>query len=162
VDVHLHEHPLPGKDRSYELLLPDRARVTLIVRGPDGRRELAATAPDRDSPDFTLALSEAQAVTLGMLLSGLVVTGHDAGEPAVLDQPVQVVTLELTADSPVLGRIPDGLDDEERARVLAVIRDDTPELVESDPSRVPEAGDRLVVAARPEELEAVRRRLGAR
>nr|WP_249419839.1 TrkA C-terminal domain-containing protein [Rhabdothermincola salaria] len=97
-----------------------------------------------------------------MLLSGLVVTGHDAAAPAVHDEPVQVVTLELAADSPALGRVPDELADEGRARVLAVIRDDTPELVEDDPSRALRVGDRLVVAARPEELDAVRHRLGAR
>ena len=71
-------------------------------------------------------------------------------------------TLTVPAGSPAVGRRLADIDlpDPEGARVLAVIRDDTPELLEDDPDRPVQPGDRLVLVGRPGPRAELRSQLG--
>jgi Trk K+ transport system NAD-binding subunit len=76
------------------------------------------------------------------------------------DGSVDVTTVRFGAGSPAVGRtvseipMPPGSE----AVVLAVVRDDTPQLLEDMDERRCQPGDRLVVAARPEHVEGLRAR----
>jgi Trk K+ transport system NAD-binding subunit len=71
---------------------------------------------------------------------------------------VHVETVTISAASPAVGRPVDQLErpDPDAATVLAVIRDDTPELVEEDAGRPCRPGDRLVIAGHPGALRELR------
>jgi Trk K+ transport system NAD-binding subunit len=79
-------------------------------------------------------------------------------------QPVDAAnlrTVTLPAASPAIGlrlhdlEVPDSID----AQVIAVIRDDTDDLIETDPERTCRAGDRLVIVGRPGSMSALVQRL---
>ena len=74
----------------------------------------------------------------------------DAGE-------VAIETVTLRPSSPAVGRpmTEISLAGDSEAAVLAVIRDDTPDLIEDDEGRCCQPGDRVVIAARRDRLSAV-------
>ncbi|HSK92360.1 MAG TPA: TrkA C-terminal domain-containing protein [Euzebyales bacterium] len=152
MDISIREHTLPGIGRRYDVTLGDGRRLSVII-GRTGFRELSITDGTADEPSAVVALSQAQALAVAALLSGArfsLAPASVAAAPEAEEDVVTVNTVTLTDTSPAIGHsvseieLPAGSD----AAVLAVIRDQTPELVE-DPARVPcEPGDRLVVAAR--------------
>jgi K+/H+ antiporter YhaU regulatory subunit KhtT len=157
MDVNVREQRIPGVGRLYQLPLGDGWMVSVVVDARSGERELDITSPEHDRPDLKVHLSEAHAVTLAALLSGVrfVFESEPQHAPA---GGVHVETVVIGAGSPAAGRTVDEIEvpDAEAARVLAVIRDDTPDLIEDDTTRVCQPGDRLVLAGRPVPLEELR------
>jgi K+/H+ antiporter YhaU regulatory subunit KhtT len=160
MDVNVRERRVPGVGPQYELRLPDGTAVVVTIELATGERELTTLAPGADAPDHVLRLGEAAAVTLATLLSG-VRFAFDSEPSDVPTGGVHVETVTIPAASPAVGRAVDELPlpDPVEATVLAVIRDDTPEVVEEDPGRLCEPGDRLVIAGRPEPLHRLREHL---
>lgn len=154
-EVHVRDRRIPGFGHLFELPLPDGTIISVVDEDDTGHRELILLAAGEDEPRARVTLPGAHAETLGALLSGMrLVFDRD-------DQPragVQVTTVPVAAGSPAAGRrvhhIPLPAPDD--ARVLAVIRDDTPELVEDDADRPCQPGDRLVLAGRPKAIEELR------
>lgn len=156
MDISIQEQALPGIGRRYDVAVDGQRRLSVIV-GRTGLRELSISDDDADEPSAVVSLSQAQALAVAALLSGARFSLHSQPEPyaAQPEQPtdadvVAVHTVTLTNTSPVIGHsvaeieLPAG----SNAAVLAVIRDQTPELIE-DPAREPcRPGDRLVIAAR--------------
>ena len=155
MDVTIREQTLPGIGRRYDVKVGHRRRLSVIV-SRTGLRELSISDDDADDPTAVVSLSQAQALAVAALLSGARFSLEPDAHPAApkwvtMDQDVVTVsTVTLTDSSPAIGHslseieLPPG----SNAAVLAIIRDETPELVE-DPARVPcWPGDRLVVAAR--------------
>ena len=68
-----------------------------------------------------------------------------------------IETVTLGPSSPAIGRPMEdvALTGDDQAAVLAVIRDDTPELVEQEEGRRCQPGDRVVIAVRRERLSDV-------
>jgi Trk K+ transport system NAD-binding subunit len=97
---------------------------------------------------------------LAALLSGIRFVIQQPEEHQPVDA-ANLRTVTLPAGSPALGLRLHDLDvlDSIDARVIAVIRDDTDDLIETDPERPCEAGDRLVVVGRPGSMSALVRRL---
>ncbi len=155
-EVHVRDRRVPGFGHLFEVPLPDGSIVSVVSQDHTDDRELLLLAPGQDEPHARITLPSAHAETLGALLSGMrLVFDHD-------DQPrsgVQVTTVPISAGSPAAGHrvqdIPVPAPDE--ARVLDVIRDDTPELVEDDEDRPCQPGDRLVLAGRSRAIEELRR-----
>jgi Trk K+ transport system NAD-binding subunit len=81
-----------------------------------------------------------------------VVTGPEEDEQPLAAANLRTVT--LSAGSPAIGRRLHDIQvpDPEHAKVIAVIRDDTADLIETDVERPCRAGDRLVLVGRPEAL----------
>ena len=155
-EVHVRDRRIPGTGHLFEIPLPDGSIVSVVLEDDSNDTELHLLAPDEDEPRARIRLPAAHAKTLGALLSGMRLTFDQDEQPRV---GVQVSTVLIGAGSPAAGHrvrhIPVPAPDE--ARVLAVIRDDTPEIVEDASDRPCQPGDRLVLAGHPRGIEDLRR-----
>lgn len=153
--VNVREFPLPGAARLFEMSLSDGTALRISTKIDSDGSELGVIPAGTDEAAVGVRLTAAEATTLVSLLSGvlLVIRSYDdeSGDTAALR------TVTIGAASPAVGRLLDELDtgDPDEARVVAVIRDDTRQLIEEDPMRRLEAGDRLVVVGRRPALERV-------
>jgi TrkA domain protein len=157
MEVHVREQKIHGVGQLFQLPLDDGWTISVIVHARTGERELDVLSPGEDDADVKVHLTEAHAITLATLLSGVRFVFEDRPEPKPADG-VHVETVVIGAGSPAVGRtiqeLP--LPSPEDARIIAVIRDDTPQLIEDDLARACLPGDRLVVAGRPGTLEELR------
>ncbi len=155
-DVHIREQQLPGIGRRFDLDVEDRLTLTVVARR-DGSRDIAVSEMGADQPRRSVHLPREQAVAVGSLLLGARFCEGDARDGRAVD----VGTVVLGAGSPAIGRVPSQIPllDGSDAAVVAVARDDTPQLLEDDRHRACESGDRLVVAARRDWLDEVIRQL---
>ena len=159
-EVHVREHPLPGNARMFCMTLADGSIVTLSTTSESTDRVLEVTPPDSDESVVAVHFNAPESTTLAALLSGIrfVVRTPDEAQPV---DAANLRTVTLRAGSPAVGRrlhdleIPDSID----AQVIAVIRDDTDDLIETDPDRPCQPGDRLVVVGRPGSMSDMVRRL---
>lgn len=156
MDVRIRELDLPGIGRRYDLALREDLRLTVIV-GRDGTRQVAIARDTRDEPDAIVTLTHDEAVAAAALLTGARFSIEDDATAAGAGERVAVETVTIDERSPAVGRsvrdVP--LPSDSDAAILAVIRDDTAELVEDDGDQPCRPGDRLVVAARKERLAEV-------
>lgn len=156
-DVHIREKALPGIGRRFDLDVEDGLTLIVVARR-DGSRDIAVSERGADEPRRSVHLGRQEAVAVGSLLLGARFSdGGDGSEGSALD----VTSVVLGPLSPANGRIPAEipLPGGSDAAVVAVARDDTPQLLEDDRHRPCQPGDRLVIAARRDLLEAVVRHL---
>jgi TrkA domain protein len=149
-EVHVREHPVPGNARLFHLTLSDGTLLAISTDVDTTDRELSIIPPSSDEAAATVHLTSAESTTLAALLSGIRFVIRQAEH----EQPVDAAnlrTVTLPAGSPAIGlRLHDfEVPDPTRARVIAVIRDDTDDLIEADPDRPCHAGDRLILVGRP-------------
>lgn len=156
-DVHIREQKLPGIGRRFDLDVGDGLTLIVVARR-DGSRDIAVSEKGADEPRRSVHLGREQAVAVGSLLLGARFSdgGGDSG-----GSTLDVSTVVLGARSPAIGRIPTEipLPSGSDAAVVAVARDDTPQLLEDDQHRPCESGDRLVIVARDDRLGGVMRHL---
>lgn len=156
MDIHIREQALPGIGHRYELSLGHRRWLAVIVKN-DGRREINIGSDHADEPDAIATLAQAQAVAIASVLTGARFSIDTSDDPGVDSDVVNVETVTLTERSPAIGRtvgeIP--LLHDSDASVLAVIRDETPDLIEDTAKQPCQAGDRVAVAARRDRLAEV-------
>ena len=160
MDVRMRELRLPGIGHRYELSLDDGRRLVLVVQD-SGRREISIGGGAGDRPEVAASLTQDQAVAVAAILTGArfsIDTSEDERTPA---SEVGVETIILNERSPAVGRLARdvALPSDSDATILAVIRDDTQEIVEHDASGPCQPGDRVVVAARQDRLAEVVRQL---
>lgn len=150
-EVHIREHALPGIGRRFDLDVGDGAMLIVVTRR-DGSREISVREKGADEPRGAILLHREQAVAVGSLLLGATFSDDDSAPTSV-----DVATVLLGPDSPAVGRLPGEVDlpGGADAAVVAVARDDTPQLLEDDRTRPFAPGDRLVIAARPDRLDEV-------
>lgn len=152
MDVRVQQQLLPGIGHRYEVLLDQRRLVIVVQR--NGRRELAIVQ-GTDEHRATVALSQDEAVAVAAILTGARFSIDTSADANVGDVDVHTVT--IGPGSPALGHtapevpLPAGVD----AEVLAVIRDETPELVEDEAVATIGLADRLVIAVRRDQAELV-------
>lgn len=160
MDVRVRELRLPGIGHRYELSLDNDRRLIIVVQG-NGRREISILSGVRDEPDVAASLTQDQAVAVAAILTGARYSIDTSEDERTSTSEVGVETVTLNERSPAVGRLARDvplLRDSEAA-ILAVIRDETPELVEDDTTQPCQAGDRIVVAARRDRLDDVIRQL---
>jgi K+/H+ antiporter YhaU regulatory subunit KhtT len=159
-EVHVREIPLPGNARLFSMTLADGSVVTLSTAHGSADRTLQVTPPACDEAVVSVHFTAAESTTLAALLSGIrfVITEPEDAQPA---DAANLRTVTLHAGSPAIGRrLHDlGAPPDVDAQVIAVIRDDTDDLIETDPDRPCEAGDRLVIVGRPGSMSAMIRAL---
>ena len=157
MDIQIREQRLPGIGRRYDLALDRRRTLTVVVNDRSGGRELSVVSGDAEEPDVTVTLTQDQAVTLAALLTGARFSIDTTGDSRVDADEVVIETVTLGPASPAIGKPMEGvaLTGDDEAAVLAVIRDDTPELVEQEEGRRCQPGDRVVIAVRRERLSDV-------
>ena len=152
-DVHIREEELPGIGRRFDLDVDEGLSLVVVARR-DGSRDIAVSEKGADATRRSVHLGREQAVAVGSLLLGA--RFSDAGgkrDECALD----VSTVVLGESSPAVGRIPAEipLPTGSDAAVVAVARDDTPQLLEDDRHRPCEPGDRLVIVARRDRMDEV-------
>lgn len=152
-DVHIREEGLPGIGRRFDLDVDDGLTLIVVARR-DGSRDIAVADNGEDRTRGSVHLGREQAVAVGSLLLGARFSGtDDAPDESGLD----LSTVVVGNGSPAVGRtpaeipLPAGSD----AAVVAVARDDTPQLLEDGQHRPCQAGDRLVIVARRDSLDDV-------
>ncbi|HSJ91332.1 MAG TPA: TrkA C-terminal domain-containing protein [Ilumatobacter sp.] len=148
-EVHVREHPLPGNSRLFTITLADGAEVTIVTDPTSPSRQLAITRPGADEPIAKLRMTGVESTTIAALLSGIRFV-IERGDVAPVNA-ANLRTVVLPAGAYAVGLRLDELrePDPENARVIAVIRDDTSDLIEDDPERPCAPGDRLVLVGRP-------------
>ena len=155
MEINVREVQLPGVGVRFELDHHDGGTL-FVVAERSGRRHLGATRSGEDRPAWSVELDQRQAVTIAALLLGARFTvdagqgdgggGGGGGDDA---ETVVVDTVQLGPDSPLLGRTLTEISLEDPdAMVLALIDDETPALVEHQPTRRCRPDDRVVLAAR--------------
>ncbi|HEX6248453.1 MAG TPA: TrkA C-terminal domain-containing protein [Nocardioidaceae bacterium] len=161
-EVHVREHPMPGNRRVFSLTLPDGTLLTVATDPDERARDLSVTPLGSDAAAVSVRLSDVEATTLAALLSGVRFTVEVAPDQGPVDA-ANLRTMTIRAGSPAVGRRLHDLESPQPqdATVIAVIRDDTPDLVETDPQRPCRPGDRLVLVGRPGAMrDLVRHLLG--
>lgn len=156
----MREHPLPGNARMFCMTLADGTILTLSTSSESTDRTLEVTPPYSDESVVAVHFNAAESTTLAALLSGIRFVIQQPEEHQPVDA-ANLRTVTLPAGSPAVGLrlhdldVPDSID----ARVIAVIRDDTDDLIETDPDRPCQPGDRLVIVGRPGSMSDMVRRL---
>lgn len=147
--INVYEQALPGLGQRFELQLDDD-HVLGMVALRNGRRQLTRRRVGDDEAATLIDLDRDQAVTIGALLLGAQFSLTSQGDTIPADQVI-VETITIADDAPAIGTSArDALGDlVSDVAVLAVIRDQTAEIVEHDPDLALCAGDRVAIAARP-------------
>jgi K+/H+ antiporter YhaU regulatory subunit KhtT len=161
-EVHVREHALPGSARLFHVTLADGTLVSIGTDPDEPGAALSLTPAGSDDAAATAHCSPAEATTLAALLAGVRFVVHADREVGPIGA-ANLRTLTLPAGSPAVGRTIAEIEvpHPDDAQVIAVIRDDTPALLENDPGRTCQPGDRLVIVGRPGSMsELVRHLLG--
>lgn len=160
MNVRIREQSLPGIGHRYDVSVGEDRHLIVVVQRAGGR-EISISRRGADAPMTSLALSHDQAVAVAALLSGARFSIESDPEGDAPSGDVGVETVTLGERSPAVGRtarevpLVAGSD----AAILAVIRDDTPQLLEDEATEPCRVGDRVVVAARRDRLAEVIREL---
>lgn len=160
-DLTVQAQRLPGIGWRYTVPAAQDRRLVVVVedRGP---RHLVIVDPAQDQPLTAVRLTDADATAVAALLTGArfrFAPTDDVQERAGGDDgEVVVETLPIGSDSPLVGLRQADVAARlgERASLLAVLDDGTSQLVELDPGRGIQPGDKLVVAARRVRLQEIR------
>jgi TrkA domain protein len=160
MDIQIREQRLPGIGHRYELVVDGRRSLVVVVQDR-GRRELGVVSGGAEEPDVAVSLTQAQAVALAALLTGARFSIDTIGDDRIDAGEVAIETVTLGPSSPAVGRPMAEIRfvGDRDAAVLAVIRDDTPELIEHEEGRRCQPGDRVVIAARRDRISAVAEQL---
>ena len=160
MNVRVREQRLPGVGHRYDIELEDGRHLFVVVQG-DGRRAVGIVDPRADRPDASATLSQDQAVAVAAILTGARFSIDTSEDHRIAGDEVAVETILLGDASPAVGRVAEevahsaGPD----VAILAVIRDETPDVVEDSLTEPIRPGDRIVVAARREQVDTLVRQL---
>lgn len=147
---------LPGVGWRYDIPLARGMRLLVLVEDR-GRRHLILADEGQGTEESWLSvpMTEEQSLAVAALLTGaqltLVHRGSDDGLDRRESAPDTLIeSVLVTASSPIRGLPPSALTArlEGQAELLGVVCDDTPQILEDDPNRPLQAGDRVVLAAR--------------
>jgi len=160
--VNVREFPLPGAARLFEVALSDGAALRISTESDSAR--LGVIPAGDDEAIVNLRLTTAEATTIASLLSGVRIVLQADGDAAAdaVDDAAASRIVTVRAGSPAIGKLLHELDipDPDHATVVAVIRDDTRQLLEEDPNRRTKEGDRLVVVGWPQAIGRLVQYLG--
>ncbi len=157
MNITIRQQPLPGIGQRYEIDL-SKTRRLVVVATPDGGRTMGVVASSADDVPM-VDLSREQATMLGALLLGAHFSIDVAADPTVHGDTVIVDTVTIPCDAPSVDRRPSDIlpEDPRSAQVLGIVRDRTPEILESDRDSPLRPGDQVALAARAIDMERVRR-----
>jgi TrkA domain protein len=147
------EQDLPGIGRRYQLQDANGQTVTVILHH-SGRRDLYLARPTSGETDVA-SFTDDQARRLGALLAGVYFKPAAVAQVEAVIGGLLIDWVTLHDHSPGVGRTIAELEVRRRTRmtVAAIVRGDAA-MVAPEPSTTLEAGDRLIVIGRPEDLGA--------
>ena len=149
----LAERDLPGVGKAYSLETLDGARLLVVVH-QTSRRDLYITPPDAEEPAASVALSDEQAREFGAALAGAFYKPAALAEVEAVVDGLVIDWVTLRDGSPAAGRTIAELEIRRQTRmtVVALVRPGTAPVIAPEPHERLEAGDRLIVIGRPEDL----------
>ena len=147
----IQETELPGIGRRFDLSCVDGS-VSVVIHH-SGRRDLYVREARARNEPVSLSLTDHQARQLGAILGGAYF------KPAVVEEMEAVIGdllidwVTLTEDSPATGKSIAELGIRQRTHMtIAAIARPSETIIAPEPDVVLQAGDRLVVIGRPEDL----------
>lgn len=148
----INEQDLPGIGRRYEIAAGRGQQLVLVIHH-SGRRDLYVMQRHSDEPRCAVELTDDEARRIGAILGGAFF------KPALMEEIEDIVGefvvdwVTLAEGSPAVGRSLADLEVRRRSgmSVIAIIRGKTT-ITAPDPSEVLQAGDRLVVVGRHEDV----------
>jgi len=150
--VRVREHRLPHGGRLFSVTLSDGTLISIDLEPASATRRLSVTPPGGDTATARVTFRDQEATVVAAILSGMrfVVEGYEEYG----DHPVRAInlrTVTIGPASPAVGRRLAELEGPVpgEAQVIGVIREETPDLIERDPSLTCQPGDRLVVVGKP-------------
>jgi TrkA domain protein len=148
------EQDLPGIGRRYQLRDANGQLITVVVHH-SGRRDLYLGRPTSGETDVA-SFTDDQARRLGGLLAGVIFRPAAVAQVEAVIGGLLIDWVTLLPTSPAVGRTIAELEIRRQTRmtVAAVVRGDAA-IVAPEPELRLEAGDRLVVIGRPEDLPAL-------
>ena len=152
----IHEQELPGIGRRYSVQA-DGGEVSVVIHH-SGRRDIyIADMHGRTSPAVA-SLSDDQARRLGAVLAGAYFQPTLTRRIEAVVGGLLIDWVTVAADAPGAGRSIAELEIRRQTRmtIVAVLRGDDA-IVPPEPSEVLEAGDKVVVVGRPEDLDGFMR-----
>ena len=148
------EQNLPGIGRSYTLPGVDGARVVVVVNH-SGRRDVYAF-PEAAGDDAAAVVSftDDQARRLGAVLGGAYFKPAIVAEVEATIGSLLIDWVTLRDDSPGAGRSIADLEVRRRTRmtIAAIMRTGDDNILAPEPREILQAGDRLIVVGRQEDL----------
>jgi TrkA domain protein len=146
------EQNMPGIGRRYDVAAADGGEVTVVLHH-SGRRDLYLREPGSPEPTASVSLSDAQARALGAVVGGAYFKPSVVEEIEAVVGELLIDWVTLRDDSPGAGQsIADLQIRRQTGMTVAAILRDHQALVAPEPTEVLQAGDRLVVLGRPEDL----------
>jgi TrkA domain protein len=170
-DVVVRSQRLPGVGWRYDLDLIGGSRLVVVVED-GGRRHLMVMRPGDTDPLVGVALTAQQSLAVAALVSGArfgvaeegvsVPAGDGAARGGAPEGDVVVESLVVQPSSVAVGMPAEELDRRlgPDATLLAVISDETREIVEEGRGRPTRSGDRVVVAVRRSRVDEALALLG--
>jgi TrkA domain protein len=149
------EEVLPGIGRRYTLPASEGARVVVVVHH-SGRRDLYVLPQERsDEPAASFSLSDDEARRLGAVLGGAYFKPAVVADVEAVIGNLLIDWVTLRPDSPAADHSIAELEIRQRTRmtVVALLRDEET-ILAPEPGETLQAGDRLVVVGRQEDLGA--------
>jgi TrkA domain protein len=146
------EHQLPGIGRRYEMTTVDGDEVVVIVHN-SGRRDCYLLQRTSDSPRVAVSLTDAQARTLGAVLSGTYFTPSVVEDVEAVLGALLIDWVRIRPDSPGAHRTIAELEIRQRTSmtVAAILRGDEA-VISPEPDEPLRPDDVLVVLGRQEDL----------
>jgi TrkA domain protein len=148
------EQLLPGIGARYELEAIEGGEVSVVVHH-SGRRDVYVIPHRGGEPRAALTLTDAQARSLGAVLAGAYFKPAMADDIEAVVGGLLIDWVTLYEDSPAVGHSIAAMEIRKQTKmtVAAILRGSEP-IIAPEPSEVLEAGDRLVVVGRQEDLRA--------
>jgi K+/H+ antiporter YhaU regulatory subunit KhtT len=165
-DIEVGATRLSGVGWRYDVPLA-RGMTLLVVVEDGGRRHLVLAREGEDEPWLSVPLTQEQSLAVAALLSGARLSMvHREAEPPVGGgrEPGTLVDSVLVTEGSAIRGVPAAVVAERlgpHAELLGVVCDQTPQILEGDPNRPLQTGDRVVVASRRTHRDEVRATLEA-
>ena len=148
----IHEQELPGIGRRYSVQA-DGAEVSVVIHH-SGRRDVYLSDPTGHQPPSVATLSDDQARRLGAVLAGAYFQPTLTRQIEAVVGGLLIDWVTVGEDSPGAGRSIADLQVRRQTRmtIVAILRGELVVVV-PEPTEVLQAGDRVVVVGRPEDLD---------
>ncbi len=154
----IREQELPGIGRRYSVEA-EGGDVSVVIHH-SGRRDVYLTDPTGHQPPRVATLTDDQARRLGAVLAGAYFQPTLTSRIEAVVGGLLIDWVTIAAGSAAAGRSIAELEIRRRTRmtIVAILRGDEA-IVVPEPSEVLQAGDRVVVVGRPEDLDGLVRHL---
>ncbi|HEV2760803.1 MAG TPA: TrkA C-terminal domain-containing protein [Acidimicrobiales bacterium] len=149
----IHEQELPGIGRRYSVLA-EGGEVSIVIHH-SGRRDIYLADSRGHAPPAVASLSDDQARRLGAVLAGAYFQPTLTRQIEAVVGGLLIDWVTVRADSPGAGRSIADLQVRRQTRmtIVAILRGGNEVVMVPEPTEVLQAGDRVVVVGRPDDLD---------